>query len=136
MAEIATLGATGRTVADNVRRLRERQRLTFADLDRTLEGLGNPIRPLGLKRIETYERRVDADDLVALAIALGTCPAALLMPEAESASEKVKATGVGRVVVQARELWDWLTAVAPFNPNVDAREFRFRSVPQWADEKG
>src|SRR3954454_23683106 len=52
---------------------------------------GRPILASGLGKIESGERRVDVDDLVALAVALDVSPVRLLLPrptseEAEAAS--------------------------------------------------
>ena len=45
---------------------------------RSLAALGRPILPSGLSKIEQGARRVDVDDLVVLADALGTVPSGLL----------------------------------------------------------
>lgn len=76
------LGPTGELVKTNVRRIREARGLTYAELSRRLERRGNPIAPLGLTRIETGFRRVDVDDLMALAHALDVNPTTLLLPAA------------------------------------------------------
>lgn len=103
------LGPTGLALAQNVRRIRETRRLGYAELSRLLADLGRDIPPLGLRRVEAGERRVDADDLVALAIALGVSPITWLMPAAEKASDLVEVTGFpGRV--PAEKFWSWLTA--------------------------
>lgn len=102
------LGTTGETVRENVARYRESQNLTYADLSRRLTELERPIATLGLSRIEKGERRVDVDDLVALAAALRVSPTSLLMPRAEGEDEEVQATAVEPM--SALELWDWLTA--------------------------
>jgi transcriptional regulator with XRE-family HTH domain len=75
------IGHIGAAVADKVMKLREAQRFTYAELSRKLSGLGRDIPPLGLRRIETRERRIDVDDLVALANALGVAPTELLLDE-------------------------------------------------------
>lgn len=54
--------------------------MVYAELSRKLAEMGREIPPLGLRRIETGERRVDVDDLVALALALDLSPLALLLP--------------------------------------------------------
>lgn len=136
MAQRIDVGPTGVTVAGNVRRLREAQRLSFADMDRALEESGHPIRPLGLRRIEQCGRRVDVDDLVALADVLGVCPATLLMPVTGGAADRVAVTGMAGYHVAARDVWAWLTARGVWNPNDDPREFAWRSVPVWAAEDG
>jgi transcriptional regulator with XRE-family HTH domain len=74
------LGPIGINVTHTVRRFREARRLGYAELSRKLADMGRDIPPLGLRRIESGERRVDADDLVALAVALDVSPLALLLP--------------------------------------------------------
>ena len=74
-------GPTGRRVATNLKRIRQRRGLSLAELARTLARLGWPLLDTGLLRAETGERRIDVDDLVALAVALGCSPVTLLLPE-------------------------------------------------------
>lgn len=100
------LGPTGETLRTNVQRLREAQNLTFAELSRRLNAVGNPIPPLGLRRMEAGERRVHVDDLTALAHVLGTSPANLLMPDTPDGDDEVTATGIGTTT--ARNLWKWI----------------------------
>jgi transcriptional regulator with XRE-family HTH domain len=71
-------GETGHLVAANLRRLREEQHLSLHDLSVRVAALGRPILPSGLSKIEQGTRRVDVDDLVALADALRTVPSGLL----------------------------------------------------------
>lgn len=73
------LGGVGHAVVAQVRRLRERRRLSLQALSDRLAALGRPILPSGLSKIEAGTRRVDVDDLVALADALETVPSALLL---------------------------------------------------------
>lgn len=101
------LGPTGEAVAANVERLRNDQHLTFAALAERLSEIGRPIPTLGLRKIVNQSRRVDADDLVALAVALDVSPISLLMPASSSQEEPVRATGVSGEP-EAGELWDWL----------------------------
>ncbi len=74
------LGPVGRYVISNLERLREQRGLTYRQLSDRLTAIGRPIPTLGLSRIEKGNRRVDADDLVALCVALEVSPAALLLP--------------------------------------------------------
>ena len=74
------LGPVGRYVIRNLERLREERGLTYRQLADRLSDIGRPIPTLGLSRIEKGNRRVDADDLVALCVALEVSPAALLLP--------------------------------------------------------
>ncbi|WP_367582167.1 helix-turn-helix domain-containing protein [Tsukamurella tyrosinosolvens] len=125
--------ATGNTVAENIQRLRDQQRITYAELSRTLENLGRPIPALGIRRIESKERRVDVDDLVAIAVALGSNPAALLSPDVGDASEPVSATGLD--VVDARSYWQWMTAAMPVTGTPERLDlyvdWAVRNLPSW-----
>ena len=78
------LGPTGMTVARNIRQFREDRRLGYAELSRLLAAHKREIPPLGLRRVEAGARRVDADDIVALALALNVSPLALLLPTEDS----------------------------------------------------
>ena len=71
-------GEVGHQVAAQVRWERERKHLSLHQLSDRLAAVGRPILPSGLSKIEQGDRRVDVDDLVALADALGTVPGALL----------------------------------------------------------
>jgi transcriptional regulator with XRE-family HTH domain len=76
------LGEAGHTVRAQVRRLREQRGLSLQALSDRLVAVGRPILASGLSKIEAGTRRVDVDDLVALAGALGTVPDDLLTPNA------------------------------------------------------
>lgn len=73
-------GRVGQVLAQQLRRVRESRHVTYTDLVKRLDDLGHPIPILGLRRIERGERRVDVDDLVALARALRVPPVLLLFP--------------------------------------------------------
>lgn len=77
-ANTIELGPVGEQVIANVTRLRKQLRLSQAQLSERLAEAGRPIRATGIHRVETGKRRVDVDDLVALAGALGVRPAALM----------------------------------------------------------
>lgn len=127
------LGPTGTVAADNVKRLRLDAGLTFADLAKKLTEIGRPVPTLGLRKIEAYDRRIDADDLVALAVALGVSPVTLLMPPSESSDDGVTVTGV-KNQVDAWGIWQWLRADQPL---VQGDELRFwdRALPGWHSAK-
>jgi len=112
------LGPTGETVRANVKRLRDARNLGFTKLARILEEIGRPIPELGLRRIESGARRVDADDLVALAVALGVSPITLLMPEADMKDSPVTITGE-ELELHASRVWAWLNGsdTLPQTPN-------------------
>lgn len=123
------LGATGATVAANVKRLREEQNLTYAELSRRLEATGRPVPVLGLSRVENGTRRVDVDDLMALAVALGVSPATLLMPNAATDSAQVEATALAEPVA-AKALWGWMRAEdRPGSSN--SGDFLLAASPEW-----
>jgi transcriptional regulator with XRE-family HTH domain len=73
------VGPAGEVLAANIRRLRTAERLSYAELSRTLTDIGRPIPELGLRRIELGERRVDYDDLLALCYVLKVCPVDLMV---------------------------------------------------------
>jgi hypothetical protein len=124
------LGATGRTVADNIKRLRGD--MAYTKLAARLEEVGRPIPTLGLRKIESYERRVDADDLLALAVALGVSPITLLMthPSTDRGAPVEVAGAQGGVTTE--DLWAWLSAERPL-PTMDTRRgtFQDNSLPQY-----
>lgn len=120
------LGPTGKTVADNIKRMRGD--MQYVKLAARLEELGRPIPTLGLRKIESYERRVDADDLVALAVALEVSPIALLMPDSAAHDSTVTATGTGDQ--SARNLLLWLRADGPLPQQLRTANMNL-SLPEW-----
>ncbi|MEU3226513.1 helix-turn-helix transcriptional regulator [Streptomyces sp. NPDC006976] len=125
-----TLGPTGEQVRANVQRLRESAGLTKKELSERVGALGRAIPPLGISRIEQGTRRVDADDLVALAVALNVHPGALLLPSTATAEGVAEITAVGSV--PARQAWEWAHGMRPLPPGGDGRkwmEWRLRALP-------
>ncbi|WP_280476399.1 helix-turn-helix domain-containing protein [Nocardia farcinica] len=129
------LGPTGETVRANITRRRERLNLSYAELSRRLDAIGRPIPVLGLGRIERGERRVDADDLTALAVALEVSPTTLLMPSHLTPADNVEFTG-GRA--PAMHAWEWLRAETPYpldrhgeDVNVSVARFQADNWPGW-----
>ena len=80
-------GHAGRNVAANVERLRTARRLSLRDLSERLGSAGHPMLTSTVHAIVQGKRRIDADDLVALAGALGVTPADLLQPDATATAE-------------------------------------------------
>jgi transcriptional regulator with XRE-family HTH domain len=134
------LGPIGAAVAANIERLRKSQNLSYAELSRRLDALECPIAPLGLTRIREHQRRVDVDDLVALALALGVSPATLLLPGPDastapgSAGGKVPVTEGGEHYPLS-QVWRWFVAESPidvaisFPPSAPVVEFQLRARP-------
>ncbi|MGW0006050.1 helix-turn-helix domain-containing protein [Nocardia grenadensis] len=126
------LGATGETVAANVERLRQQRNLSYAELSRRLEAAGRPIPTLGLRKIESKERRVDVDDLVVLATVFEVAPLALLMPQSSERAQEVHVSGRSDTAIQ---IFQWLRGDALPNAYEDpAKQFQFMidSRPRWA----
>lgn len=80
--DVRTPPTIGDLVSANVRRTRERRGLSVRQLSARLDELGYKLLPSGVTNVEARDpakrRRVDVEDLVALALALKTTPAALL----------------------------------------------------------
>lgn len=112
------VGATGTAARKNIRRIRDARGISAAWLSEQLNDLGRPIPPLGISRIENGQRRIDVDDLMAIAVALGVSPATLLMPlrndDGSEVEEKdlVPITGWHKPNV-AKVVWEWLKAERP-----------------------
>lgn len=104
--------ATGEHVRRNVKRLREIRGLTTYDLAKILADNGRPIPRSGISRIESGARRVDVDDLTALAVALAVNPSTLLLPpNATSGPHDVEITGGG--TVPGWLAWGWADGINP-----------------------
>ncbi|WP_314453253.1 helix-turn-helix transcriptional regulator [uncultured Microbacterium sp.] len=73
---------TGRTVAANIRRIRQHRRMRLEDVASLLAFHGRPIGKATLSLIENGQRRVDVDDLMAFARVLRVTPVDLLVPPA------------------------------------------------------
>ena len=73
-------GPLGRILAVNVDRLRQERNWSWRRLSAEMDKAGRPIPPLGLFRMAKGERRVDVDELAALAQVLGVTPDVLLSP--------------------------------------------------------
>lgn len=74
------IGPTGERVAENLTRLRKIRQLSQQDLAERVTALGRELRMSSVSKMEKRQRRVDVDDLVALALALDVHPTALLLP--------------------------------------------------------
>lgn len=80
------LGPAGNNVRRNVRRLREQRRWSYREVEERLSRAGRAISTLGLSAIDTGERTVDVDDLVALATVFDLSVEELLQPPADCAT--------------------------------------------------
>jgi hypothetical protein len=73
-------GPLGRNLIANVEYLRQVRGLSLRKLSAELDRIGRPVPPLGLSRVSHAQRRVDVDELVALAEVLEVTPDVLLSP--------------------------------------------------------
>jgi transcriptional regulator with XRE-family HTH domain len=126
------VGPTGRTVAENLARLRKVRGLSTRQLAAALKERGRPISPSGITRMEKGDRVATADDLTALAAVLGVSPAALLLPLVDSPEAHVEVTGAG--AVPADVAWAWASNERPLElPQGDTRttllEYQLHSLP-------
>ena len=85
MSEVpgSPLGPAGNNVRRNVRHLREQRRWSYRETEERISRTGRAIPVLRLSAIETGERRVDVDDLVALAAVFDVSVGELLQPPAD-----------------------------------------------------
>jgi transcriptional regulator with XRE-family HTH domain len=130
MTRNAPLGSTGETVRRNITRLREQQNLGYTELARRTAEAGRPIPVLGVRRIESGERRVDVDELAVLAVALDVSPITLLMPEADTRDDFVTVTG--RPAEEAHTVWEWLQALRLRDDDVVDMSFLIAANPRWS----
>lgn len=139
-----SLGKSGETVANNIRRLRKERGILYTELADQLKTLGREIPTWGLRKIESGGRRVDVDDLLALAIVLGVSPASLLMPmrKGEDGAEEVQADDLVPITgwhkaITASAVWDWLIAAdALIGGDADMLlSFYQRALPAWKREE-
>ncbi|MEO3853719.1 hypothetical protein [Acrocarpospora sp. B8E8] len=97
-----------------------------------MEDLGRPVLASGVHKVEQGERRVDADELVAFALALEVAPNRLLLPGEVPAydddeDDAVALTPTRRV--RARTAWYWATGDGPLTNHPDPGEaYRFSKV--------
>lgn len=111
MTNAAVTGVTdpiGSRIGPTVRRLRHERGLDLRTLAEHLAEEGRPISLAQLSKLELGQRRVDVDDLVALAVVLNVPPSALLMPEPPSQGEEQTVTLTAHRQVDWRRAWQWM----------------------------
>ena len=128
------IGPVGGYVIQNLTEIRAARRLTYKQLADRLEQLGRPIPTLGLSRIEKGNRRVDADDLVALAVALGVSPSALLLPRSGGPEDEIDLTSTTQVA--AGVAWKWADGRIPLPrlgeiTSAEQADFEKYARPPW-----
>jgi hypothetical protein len=105
--EDTRVGGAGRALAANIARVREARRLSYIDLSRELSKAGRPIPELGLRRIEKGERRIDFDDLLAIAYVLKVCPVDLMVSNTADGDDPYPVTS--KHEYESDSVRDWIT---------------------------
>ena len=121
--------------------LRKARGLDLADVAAQLTKLGQSIGLTGVSKIELGTRRVDVDDLVALAAVFRVSPSRLLLP-ATASDEPVQVTP--NVTTTERAAWLWAAGELPLGPSGDDPDdagFRTENRPHapedpWANTMG
>ncbi|MFE6530041.1 helix-turn-helix domain-containing protein [Streptomyces rochei] len=134
------LGASGRAVAANVKRLRADRGWSLRTLSEALDAVGRKLSQDAINKIENGAkpdakqiRRVDVDDLVALSVVFNVNPSALLLPFTDAPGDVVEVTAVGEV--GAEKAWDWVDGempigdVQPGDPTGAILQFQYYARP-------
>jgi transcriptional regulator with XRE-family HTH domain len=101
---------------ENVTSLRRKRDLTRERLSKRLSEMGRPIAMTGLARLEAGRRRVDADDMVGLALALGVSPVRLLLPGRDENDEHPADVALTDTVTLPWEsAWKWGVGEMPLH---------------------
>jgi hypothetical protein len=109
--------------------------MSVRDLSARMSELGRPLLPSGITKLEKGQRRVDVDELVTLAVALGVNPSRLLLP-AEAGDQDVPLTPT--LTVPGWAAWQWADGFAPlptrskaegYNTEGDREDFLMHSRP-------
>lgn len=136
MQQVKGIGNVGKITRQRVREERERQNLNLAALARRVTALGRPMNTLAVQRIEAGARRVDVDDLIALALALDIAPIALLAPAGDSGDETF-AVADDQPAAPLDQIWPWMRGEKTRDPfGGDDQAFMRRSLPAWFEPEG
>lgn len=97
-------GITNKHVAANIRAARQAIGMDLQTLSRALGAAGRKLSTSGISKVENGDRRVDVDDLTAIAYVLRTTPAHLLTPPEEATT----LTGVPEKTYTPEEIDGWM----------------------------
>ncbi|WP_448235849.1 helix-turn-helix domain-containing protein [Microbacterium paulum] len=127
-------GITHSHVSANLRAARQAIGMDVRTAARLMTEAGRKLSPSGISKIENGDRRVDVDDLTALAYLLRTTPAALLTPPDEAAT----LTGVPESCLP-EELQAWIAGAVKLTTDDLVRywkEQRFTAISakRWAEQ--
>jgi transcriptional regulator with XRE-family HTH domain len=129
-------GPTTERVAANIRHYREAKGLNPQELSDRVAGLGRHINQSSIWKIESGARRVDVDDLVALALALGVTPDLLLLRTSDSdpgtSADAVELTP--HRTATPLDTWRWASGLAPLpGDDIPREQFRRDNRPHVKD---
>ncbi|MDX3641434.1 helix-turn-helix transcriptional regulator [Streptomyces sp. MB09-02B] len=122
-------GPTGERVAANIAKIRRQRGWDQRKLADRMTEVGRPMRASVISKIEKGDRRVDVDDLVALARALKVSPVTLMLPGRD---EREPVPLLPGETVSWQGAWRWMHASAP--PPEDVREDDFIGLLNWLAE--
>src|SRR5215469_15370529 len=105
------IGPIGQNVVRNVEDLRRSRGLSLRELSDRLAAIGRPILSTVLHRLGQGKRRVDADDLVALALVLGVNPSALLLDRDAHDNDMIELAP--EVRQRSYAVWKWVDGAMP-----------------------
>jgi transcriptional regulator with XRE-family HTH domain len=108
------IGAAGKRAAANLAGIRKARHLEQSEVAGRMTMLGRPMSAPVVSKTEKLDRRIDVDDLVAFAVALGVTPNRLLLPGSARGDEQIEL--LPEVRVSAMTAWKWATGDAPL-PN-------------------
>jgi transcriptional regulator with XRE-family HTH domain len=108
------IAASGERAAANLAEIRSSRHMSQAELADRMNELGRPMSAPVVSKTEKLDRRIDVDDLVAFAIALGVTPNRLLLPGSVADDEPVEL--LPQVRVSEIDAWKWATGDGPL-PN-------------------
>ncbi|HLQ55152.1 MAG TPA: helix-turn-helix transcriptional regulator [Streptosporangiaceae bacterium] len=110
------MGPTSERLAANLGEARQLRDLTTAALAGRLRDLGQPVHDTAITKIQKLDRRVDVDEVVALAAALRVTVNWLLLPETDPpgrAAAHALTPAAPHGGHTANELWSWATGEVP-----------------------
>jgi transcriptional regulator with XRE-family HTH domain len=115
-------GPVGEHVARNLRRIRDERRKTTEQLAKEVRELGIHMTASTVTKIERQGRRVFADELVFLALALNVSPVTLMLPDKDP-RKPVLPTGETREPLSWQRAWRWMHAAAPLPGGPEEDDF-------------
>lgn len=125
------IGPTGRTIAENLARLRKERGYTTTQLAAMMDAYGFAITATSITKTELCQRKVEAEELFIFSIALDVNPSALYGPPTQDCTLEVSGL---KKPISGRKLWDWLDGLMPLGRSHDDgsayADFQLRARPE------